>query len=90
MAIQTKQRCCKVTREELLAVLEQKRMTEIIELIQDAEAGDLEELELVEGIGLLMDEQLNQEVLSVLQGLGVTITWLTEDDLDDEGEEEAE
>jgi hypothetical protein len=77
-----------MTKEEILAILEQKRMTEIIELIEDAEAGDLEELELVESLGLLMDEELNREVLQLLESLGVTITYLKGDEEDWEDEED--
>jgi ABC-type uncharacterized transport system ATPase component len=77
-----------MTKEEILSVLEQKRMTEVIELIQDAEAGELEELELVENLGLLMDEELNREVLGLLQSLGVTITYVRGDEEDFEEEEE--
>jgi hypothetical protein len=78
-----------MTRDELVSLLQQKRMTEIIELIEDAEAGELEELELVEGIGLLLDERLNQEVLQLLQNLGVSIIYLKGEDLEEEeGEEE--
>ncbi|MFY0544456.1 hypothetical protein [Brevibacillus sp. H7] len=77
-----------MTKEEILAVLEKRRMTEIIELIEDAEAGELEELELVESLGLLMDEELNREVLQLLQRLGVTITYLKGDEEDFEEDEE--
>jgi len=84
-----KTRCEQVmTKEEILAVLEQKRMNEIIELIEDAEAGELEELELVESLGLLMDETLNREVLQLLQSLGVTITYVKGDEEEFEDEEE--
>ncbi len=73
-----------MTRDELVAVLEKKRMTEIIELIEDAEKGELEELELVESLGLLMDQELNKEVLSLLESLGVTIIYLSGDEEDEE------
>jgi hypothetical protein len=72
-----------------MAVLEKKRMTEIIELIEDAEQGDLEELELVESLGLLMDQELNKEVISLLESLGVTIIYLSGDE-EDEDEDEAD
>lgn len=72
-----------MTKEEILRVLEERKMTEVIELIEDAEAGELEELELVEGLGLLADEALNRAVLNLLEDLGVTITCVTYD-----GEEE--
>lgn len=77
-----------MTREELMAVLEKNQMTEVIELIEDAESGDLEELELVESLGLLMDPELNREVIQLLQSLGVTITYVTDED-DEEDEAEA-
>gem|GEM_PF-543082 len=80
-----------MTRDELMAVLEKKRMTEIIELIEDAEQGDLEELELVESLGLLMDQELNKEVISLLESLGVTIIYLSGDEEDeDEADEDDE
>jgi len=76
-----------MTKDEIISVLEQKRMTEILELIQDAETGDLEELELVESLGLLADEQLNEAVLSLLQSMGVTIIYLTGDEEEEEEDE---
>ena len=72
-----------MTKEELMAVLEKNQMTDVIELIEDAESGDLEELELVEHLGLLMDPELNREVLQLLQALGVTITYVQYDDEED-------
>ncbi|HZG14873.1 MAG TPA: hypothetical protein VE710_07590 [Candidatus Bathyarchaeia archaeon] len=77
-----------MTRDEIMAVLTEKRMTEVIELIEDAEAGELEELELADGLGLLLDEQLNQAVLSLLQELGVEIIYVKDEDF--EGEEDGE
>lgn len=81
-----------MTREELMAVLEKKRMTEIIELIEDAEKGELEELELVESLGLLMDQELNREVIQLLESLGVSIIYVSgdEEDFEDEDDEEDE
>lgn len=75
-----------------MAVLEKKKMTEIIELIEDAEQGDLEELELAQSLGLLMDQELNREVISLLESLGVTIIYLSgdEEDFEDEDEDENE
>ncbi len=77
-----------MTREEIIAVLEQKGLDDILELIEDAENGDLEELELVESLGLLYDEELNKEVLALLQSLGVTITYVTDEDDEDDGEDD--
>ncbi|QRG65675.1 hypothetical protein [Brevibacillus choshinensis] len=77
-----------MTTEELMAVLEKKKMTDIIELIEDAQTGDLEELELVESLGLLMDEELNREVLKHLESLGVAIIYVSGDDEDEDEDED--
>jgi hypothetical protein len=77
-----------MTKEELISILQEKQMTEVIELIEDAESGDLEELELVESLGLLRDEELNREVLQLLESLGVTIIYLKGDEEDGEDEED--
>lgn len=75
-----------MTKQEILAVLEQKGLTDIIELIEDAETGDLEELELVESLGLVYEEDLNKEVLALLESLGVTIIYVVDDEEEDEEE----
>ncbi|MBP1931605.1 hypothetical protein [Ammoniphilus resinae] len=75
-----------MTKDELLTILKENNFDEIIELIEDAETGDLAELELVESLGLLYDEQLNEEVLRLLQELGVKIIYVT--DVDGEEEED--
>jgi hypothetical protein len=69
-----------MNKTEVISILEEKRLTDIIELIEDAELGDLEELELVEAIGLVNDEHLNREVIQLLQQLGVTIIYVTDDE----------
>jgi len=73
-----------MTKDEILTVLKEKNYDEVIELIEDAETGDLEELELVESLGLLYDEKLNEEVLRLLQELGVKIIYVTDDDGDED------
>lgn len=75
-----------MTRDEIITTLKQKGLEDIIELIEDAEKGELEELELVESLGLLYEEDLNREVLKLLQGLGVTITYVSEEDFDEDDE----
>lgn len=75
-----------MTRDEIMAILKEQDMTEVMELIEDAEQGDLEELELAESLGLLLDRDLNREVLQLLESLGVTIIYVKDDDED--GEEE--
>ncbi|QOS99575.1 hypothetical protein JNUCC42_01990 [Brevibacterium sp. JNUCC-42] len=76
-----------MTQQEIIDTLKEKRMTEILELIYDAKSGDLEELELVESLGLLADETLNKEVIRLLEELGVTMIYLSGDEEDDEEEE---
>ncbi|RAP26525.1 hypothetical protein C2W64_01481 [Brevibacillus laterosporus] len=77
-----------MTQQEIIDTLKEKRMTEILELIYDAKSGDLEELELVESLGLLADETLNKEVIRLLEELGVTMIYLSGDEEDDDEEDE--
>lgn len=77
-----------MTQQEIIDTLKEKRMTEILELIYDAKTGDLEELELVESLGLLADETLNKEVIRLLEELGVTMIYLSGDEEDDEEDED--
>jgi hypothetical protein len=79
-----------MTKEEIIVKLKEKDLQDIIVLLNDAEKGHLEELELVESIGLLDDEQLNRSVISLLQEMGVTIIYVTDDDEEEEEEEEEE
>ncbi|QOY35797.1 hypothetical protein AWH56_024595 [Anaerobacillus isosaccharinicus] len=69
-----------MTKEEILTTLNTQGLIDIVELIEDAETGHLEELELVESVGLLYDETLNKEVIRLLQELGVEIIYVTDDD----------
>ncbi|MCR8962297.1 hypothetical protein O0550_03570 [Brevibacillus halotolerans] len=79
-----------MTQQEIVDALKERRMTEILELIEDAKSGDLEELELVESLGLLADETLNKEVIRLLEELGVTIIYLSGDEEDEEEDEDDE
>ena len=69
-----------MTKEEILRYLEEHQLDYVIELIEDAEAGELEELEIVESIGLLYDRDLNDAVLNLLRELGVKIIYVTDDE----------
>ncbi|OIJ15796.1 hypothetical protein BKP35_02045 [Anaerobacillus arseniciselenatis] len=69
-----------MNKEDILKTLEERSLTDIIELVEDAESGHLEELELVESVGLLYDESLNKEVIELLQQLGVKIIYVTDDE----------
>ncbi|WP_147802131.1 hypothetical protein [Alkalicoccus halolimnae] len=69
-----------MTRDELMNILNEKNMEEVIELIEDAEKGRLEELELAPSLGLLRDENLNEAVLNYLKEKGVEIIYVKEDE----------
>ncbi|RKL67532.1 hypothetical protein CR203_09285 [Salipaludibacillus neizhouensis] len=69
-----------MTRDELVAELENKKLTEVIDLIEEAEAGYLTELELAPSLGLLRDDTLNEAVLNYLSSQGVEIIYVTEDE----------
>ena len=72
-----------MNKEEIKSLLKGKRLDDILELVEDAESGDLEELELVESIGLVHDGDLNKEVIALLKRLGVSILYVTdEEDVD--------
>ncbi|HAS01657.1 MAG TPA: hypothetical protein DCR67_09405 [Brevibacillus sp.] len=79
-----------MTQQEIVDALKERRMTEILELIEDAKSGNLEELELVESLGLLADETLNKEVIRLLEELGVTIIYLSGEEADEEEDENDE
>ncbi|WP_026689541.1 hypothetical protein [Alteribacter aurantiacus] len=66
-------------REELITVLEKNNYAEVLELIEDAERGRLEELELAESLGLLYDKTLNDEVIHYLKEQGVNIIYVSDD-----------
>ncbi|WP_216829185.1 hypothetical protein [Alkalihalobacterium elongatum] len=69
-----------MTKEEINQLLKEKKLEDIIELIEDAEEGYLEELELVESLGLVHDEELNRKVIELLKTLGVKIIYVTDDE----------
>ncbi|KHF40280.1 hypothetical protein [Halalkalibacter okhensis] len=66
--------------EEVLNELKSKEMDDMVELIEDAQAGHLEELELVESIGLVYDKELNSALLRILKDLGVQIIYVTDEE----------
>lgn len=65
---------------EVKKQLQEQELHEVLELIEDAERGDLEELELVKSLGLLRDEELNKQVLEILENEGVLIIYVSEED----------
>ncbi|MCL7745974.1 hypothetical protein [Halalkalibacter alkaliphilus] len=69
-----------MTKEAVLNELKSREMDDMVELIEDAEAGHLEELELVESIGLVYDKELNSALLNVLKDLGVQIIYVTDEE----------
>lgn len=68
-----------MTKNELLNELEKKGMTDVIELITDAENGELEALELAPSLGLLRDDDLNERVINLLKDNGVEIIYVDEE-----------
>ncbi|MFB5661732.1 hypothetical protein [Alteribacillus sp. HJP-4] len=66
-----------MTNSQIKNYLEENQMDEVLEIIKEAEAGELEELELVESLGLLQDKKLNEEVLQLLQSEGVNIIYIS-------------
>ncbi|GAE25010.1 hypothetical protein JCM9140_979 [Halalkalibacter wakoensis JCM 9140] len=69
-----------MTKEEVLKELQKHGMDDMIELIEDAEKGYLEQLELVESIGLVYDKDLNTSLIEVLKQLGVEIIFVTDEE----------
>ena len=69
-----------MTKEEVKTKLEQLQMEDILELVEDAEKGYLEELELVESIGLVYDRELNEALIQVLKELGVKIDYVVDEE----------
>ncbi|GAE34624.1 hypothetical protein [Halalkalibacter akibai] len=69
-----------MTKEEVKTKLEQLQMEDILELVVDAEKGYLEELELVESIGLVYDRELNEALIQVLKELGVKIDYVVDEE----------
>ncbi|WP_018922311.1 hypothetical protein [Salsuginibacillus kocurii] len=63
--------------------LEKRGMEEVLELMEEAEKEELAELELVESLGLLRDETLNEAVLTYLKSLGVEIIYVDDETVDE-------
>ncbi|MBB6449087.1 hypothetical protein HNR44_001036 [Geomicrobium halophilum] len=64
-----------MNRDELVKTLEAKGMDEALELIEEADNGEMDELELLPSLGLLQDQMLNDAVLQYLESKGVTIIY---------------
>lgn len=71
-----------LNKEEIILKLKEKQLDDIIELIEDAENGYIEELELVEQIGLINDTELNKEVTNLLHNYNVNIIYVTDDEVE--------
>lgn len=69
-----------MTKEAIIAELKKRNLDDLLELIEDAKTGDLEELEVVESVGLLYDQELNRHVLKLLQELGVKIIYIKDEE----------
>ena len=69
-----------MTREELIKTLESQGLNEVLELIEEADNGEMNELELLPSLGLLQERQLNDAVLEYLESKGVAIVYADETD----------
>lgn len=68
------------TIEDLVEKLEKEGKEDILELIEDAKNGELEEIELVESIGLLVDLEDNKRLLNWFEQQGVNLIYVTDDE----------
>ncbi|KGA99086.1 hypothetical protein AJ85_12825 [Alkalihalobacillus alcalophilus ATCC 27647 = CGMCC 1.3604] len=66
--------------EQLKAKLSVDNMEDLLELVEDAEKGYLEELELVESIGLCYDRELNKQIIDTLKACGVEIIYVEDEE----------
>ncbi|WP_062198154.1 hypothetical protein [Massilibacterium senegalense] len=69
-----------MTKDEIIRKLTEEKYEEILELIEDAENGEFEVLELAPSLGLIRDPAFNQEVIQLLDSLGITIEYVEEED----------
>ncbi|WP_100407269.1 hypothetical protein [Bacillus solitudinis] len=69
-----------MTKQDILDELKKRDMKDILEIVKDAEKGYLEELELVESIGLVYDKELNDDILSLLKEFGVKIEYVKDEE----------
>ncbi|MFB4211413.1 hypothetical protein ACE1TH_05780 [Shouchella sp. JSM 1781072] len=60
--------------------LEKEGKEDLVEMIDDAASGHLEEVEIVPSIGLLYDQEENKQLLTWLEEKGVTITHITDEE----------
>ncbi|MFP7284701.1 hypothetical protein MKZ19_11065 [Shouchella clausii] len=68
------------TIDDLVEKLEKEGKEDILELIEDAKNGELEEIELVESIGLLVDLEDNKRLLNWFEQQGVNLIYVTDDE----------
>ncbi|XOQ16206.1 MAG: Magnesium transporter [Shouchella clausii] len=68
------------TIDDLVEKLKKEGKEDILELIEDAKNGELEEIELVESIGLLVDLEDNKRLLNWFEQQGVKLIYVTDDE----------
>jgi DNA invertase Pin-like site-specific DNA recombinase len=68
------------TIDDLVEKLKKEGKEDILELIEDAKNGELEEIELVESIGLLVDLEDNKRLLNWFEQQGVNLIYVTDDE----------
>ncbi|WP_054712489.1 hypothetical protein [Bacillus sp. JCM 19041] len=69
-----------VAIDDLVERLREHGLEDILEMVEDAEAGKLEEIELVKSIGLLYDQDDNKRLLEWFEEQGVTLVYVTDDE----------
>lgn len=69
-----------VAIDDLVERLREQGLEDILEMVEDAEKGKLEEIELVKSIGLLYDQDDNKRLLEWFEEQGVTLVYVTEDE----------
>ncbi|SDI27649.1 hypothetical protein [Natribacillus halophilus] len=69
-----------MNKDELIKELESRGLDEALELIAEADRGEMDELELLPSLGLLEDQRLNDAVLQYLESQEVVIVYTDENE----------
>lgn len=69
-----------MNEDQIIQELQNRKMDQLLELVEDAKTKELEELELVESIGLVYDKELNDAIIRLLNDYGVTIIYVEDDE----------
>lgn len=67
-------------KEEIIEYLKSNEYEEVLTLIEEAENGEFEILELAPSLGLIRDAKINEAVIGLLESIGVIIEYVEEED----------